>query len=244
MFITAGAAGTTGAVIEPYSFTQRFTNSSIDTFIADGATLGEALAKSVATPDVQLPLGDMLAQSMADVPKVVISSGPGNYGTARGTISIGGSAGLSGARIATGISNMELLVDGFVSSSGTLAGGSGTFSLNTTGLSDGVHEVRVVAINNAQAASEGYRAEPMVVNNHGRAISFNGGNTTLSSSAATFNLATVAGDGTISQVELICLGRIVAQAGGSPDALSLSPTFLRPAITISCRSPSSAMEVK
>ena len=77
-FIAAGAAGTTGAVIEPYNITQRFTNSSIDTFIADGATLGEAFAKSVATPDIQLPLGDMLAQPMADVPTVVINSGPGN----------------------------------------------------------------------------------------------------------------------------------------------------------------------
>ena len=227
-FITAGAAGTTGSVVEPYNFTQRFTNSSIDTFIADGATLGEAFAKSVATPDVQLPLGDMLAQPMADVPTVVINSGPGNYGAAQGTISIGGSAGLSGARIATGISELELLVDGMVSSTGTLAGGSGNFSLSTTDLSDGVHEVRVVAVNNAQAASEGYLAEPIVVNNHGRSIGFDGGNTTLNASTATFNLATAAGDGTISQVELTCLGRVVAQASGSPGSLSLSPASLAP----------------
>jgi autotransporter-associated beta strand protein len=225
-FIAAGAAGTTGSVIEPYAIPQRFTNSSIDTFIADGATLGEAFAKSVATPDVQLPLGDMLAQPLADVPKVVINSGPGNFGTAHGTISIGGSAGLTGARIATGVGTLELLVDGMVNSSGSLAGGSGTFSLDTTGLSDGVHEVRVVAINNAQAASEGYSAEPIVVNNHGRSISFNGGNTTITYSAATFNLAATAGDGTISQVELTCLGRAVAQTSGSPGSLSVSPTSL------------------
>ena len=99
-----------------------------------------------------------------------------------------------------------------VSSSSTLAGGSGTFSLSTTGLADGVHEVRVVAINTAQAASEGYLAEPIVVNNHGRSISFDGGNTTLTSSAATFDLATAAGDGTVSQVELTCLGRVVARS--------------------------------
>ncbi len=131
---------------------------------------------------------------------------------------------------------MELLVDGMansglVSSSGTLAGGSGTFSLNTTGLSDGVHEVRVVAVNNAQAASEGYTAEPIVVDNHGRSISYNGGNTTLASSAASpavFNLAATVGDGTISQVELTCLGRVVAQAGGAAGSLSLSPTALAP----------------
>ena len=158
-FIAAGAAGTTGSVVEPYAIAARFTNSSIYTFIADGSTLGEAFAKSVASPDIQMPLGDMLAQPFADVPKVAFTSGPGNYGPARGTISISASAGLVNPHIATGISKLELLVDGLVSSSGTLAGGSGTFNLNTTGLSDGVHEVRIVAINNAQAASEGYAAQ-------------------------------------------------------------------------------------
>ncbi len=102
-FIAAGAAGTTGAVVEPYNFTARFANSSIDTFIADGSTLGEAFAKSVATPDIQMPLGDMLAQPFADVPIAAITSSPGNYGTALGTISIGGSATLVSPHIATGI---------------------------------------------------------------------------------------------------------------------------------------------
>ena len=231
-FIAAGAAGTSGAVIEPYAIPQRFTNSSIDTFIADGATLGEAFAKSVATPDVQMPLGDMLAQPYADVPKVAITSSPGNYGTVRGAILVGGSAALASPRIATGIAQLELLVDGVVSArSGTIAGGSGTFGLNTTGLSDGVHEVRVVAVNNAQAASEGYTAEPIVVDNHGRSINYNGGNTTFASSAAapvTFNLADTAGDGTISQVELTCLGRVVAQAAGAAASLNLSPAALAP----------------
>ena len=138
------------------------------------------------------------------------------------------SAGLVNPQIATGISTLELLVDGMVSSSGTLAGGSGTFSLNTTGLSDGVHEVRVVGINNSQAASEGYAAQEIVVNNHGRSINFNGGNLTLTSSAATIGLARRPATARVSQVELTCLGRVVAQAGGTPGSLSLSPTALAP----------------
>jgi len=228
-FIAAGASGTTGSVIEPYNIPERFTNSSIYTFIADGCTLGEALAKSVASPDIQMPLGDMLAQPSADVPKVAFTASPGNYGSARGTISIGASAGLTFAStIATGISRLELLVDGTVSSSGTLAGGSGTFNLNTVPLSDGVHEIRIVGINNSQAASEGYAAQQIVVNNHGRSVNFNGGSLTLTSSAATIGLAAVAGNGTVSQIELTCLGRMVAQASGSPGALSLSPSALAP----------------
>jgi autotransporter-associated beta strand protein len=227
-FIAAGAAGTTGSVIEPYAIAARFTNSSIYTFIADGSTLGEALAKSVATPDIQMPLGDMLAQPFADVPQAAFTSSPGNYGPAAGNISVSGSASLVNPHIATGIGTLELLADGLVSSSGTLAAGSGAFNLNTTALADGVHEVRIVGINNSQAASEGYAAQEIVVDNHGRSIDFNGGNLTLTSSAATIGLAATAGDGTLAQVELTCLGRTVAQAAGSPGALSLSPTALAP----------------
>ena len=227
-FIASGAAGTTGAVVEQFAIPALFTNSSIQTFIADGSTLGEAFAKSVAAPDVQMPLGDMLAQPNADVPLVSITAGPGMYGAARGAISLSASAALINPRIATGICQFELLVDGMVLSTAAAAGGGGTFGLDTTRLSDGVHEVRAVAINNAEAASEGYAAMPIVVNNHGRSISFMGGNVTLAASPATIGLAAAAGDGTVSQIELTCLGRVVAQATGSPNSLSINPSALAP----------------
>ncbi len=228
MFITAGAVGTTGSVVEPYAIAARFTNSSIYTFIADGSTLGEAFAKSVASPDVQMPLGDMLAQPCADVPKVAFTSAPANGSFVAGTITVSASAALINPHIATGVGELELLVDGMVSSSDTSAGGSGTFTLSTAGLSDGVHEIRIVAINNSQAASEGYSSEQIVVDNQGRAINFSGGNLTLTTSTATIALAVAAGSGKVSQIELTCLGRVVSQASGSPGSLSLSPTALAP----------------
>ena len=223
-FIAAGAAGTCGTVVEPYAISSRFTNSSIYTFIADGSTLAEAFAKSVQTPDTQMPLGDMLCQPYADVPKVSLTSGPAGYANVKGTISIAASAGLTNPVIATGIASLQLAVDGLLSSSGTVAGGSGGFTLNTATLSDGVHEIRVVGVNNAQAASEGYTAEEIVVNNHGRSINFNGGNLTMTTSAASINVAAAAGDGTVSQIELTCLGRVVATVAGSAGTISLSPT--------------------
>ena len=228
-FIAAGASGTTGSVVEPYAIPNLFTNSSIYTFIADGSTFGEAFAKSVESPNIQMPLGDMLAQPFADVPKAAFTSGPGSYGAVMGKISIGGSAGLVNPHVATGISSLELLVDGMVSPSETAAGGNGTFALDTTTLADGVHEVRVVGVNNAQAASEGCATQEIVVDNHGRSIGFNGGNTTMaSSSAATFGLVAAAGDGVISQIELMCLGRVVVQGSGAPGSLSIAPSALAP----------------
>jgi uncharacterized protein (TIGR03790 family) len=227
-FIASGAAGTTGAVVEPYAIPARFTNTSIHTFIADGSTLGEAFAKSVAAPDVQMPLGDMLAQPNADVPVVAITAAPGKYGAARGVISLSATAGLTAPRIATGICKFELVVDGSIGATVLPSGTGGTFSLDTTSLSDGVHEVRAVAINNAQAASEGYASMPIVVNNHGRSISFTGGNVTLGVSPSTIGLATAAGDGAVSQIELTCLGRVVAQAASSPGSLSINSSALAP----------------
>ena len=224
VFIADGAAGTCGAVVEPYAIAARFTNSSIYTFIADGSTLAEAFTKSVQIPDILMPLGDMLAQPYADIPKVAFTSGPCGYGNVKGTVSIAASASLTSPHIATGISKLQLAVDGLIGASVT--GGSGSFSLNTTTLSDGIHEVRVVGVNNAQAASEGYTTEEIVVNNHGRSINFSGGDLTLLSSAASIGLTAAAGDGTISQIKLTCLGRVVGQASGSPGTISLSPTAL------------------
>jgi len=232
VFITSGAAATAGSVVEPYVPNEypppppRFTNSSIYTFIADGSTLGEAFAKSVPAPDTQMLLGDILAQPYADVPRVTILSGPGSYGYGSGTISISATAALVNPRIATGIKTLELVVDGTIN--GTLPASSGTFNSDTTSLSDGVHEVRIVAINNSEAASEGYAAQQIVVNNHGRLINFAGGNATLTSSTQTIDLSVAAGDGTVSGVELTCLGRVVAQAAGAAGSLSLSPGVLAP----------------
>jgi autotransporter-associated beta strand protein len=227
-FIASGAAGTTGAVIEPYAIAARFTNTSIQTFIADGSTLGEAFAKSVASPDVQMPLGDMLAQPNADLPVVAFTSAPGKYGAARGAISLGASAALVSPRIATGICKFEFLVDGMVQSTVLATGGGAIFNLDTNSLSDGVHEVRAVAINNAQAASEGYAAMPIVVNNHGRSISFTSGNVTLGATPAMIGLATAAGDGNVLQTELTCLGRVISQASGLHNSLSIDPSVLAP----------------
>ena len=226
-FIAAGAAGTTGSVVEPYAISDRFTNSSIYTFLADGSTLGEALAKSVASPDIQMPLGDMLAQPFADVPSVSITSGPAHYATVKGTVAIGASAVLgSSPRIATGIGGLRLFVDGLAVPGDVVSGGSGTFTLDTTDLSDGVHEVRISATNNAAAASEGHVIRQIVVNNRGRAVTFTGGDLTVVSSPAAVGVSAASGDGTVSRIELTCLGRVVGQVNGASGTISVDPGTL------------------
>jgi hypothetical protein len=223
--IAAGVAATSGSVIEPYLNYYRFTNSSIYIYQADGSTMGEAFAKSVATPDIQLFLGDLLSQPQADIPQVSITAGPADESPVGGTIAVSAAATLVDPQIATGVARLELLVDGKLAD--TLSGGSGTFNLNTTTLADGRHELRLVAVNNAAAESEGYTAFEVVVNNHGRSASLAGGDRTLSGSElAAVSVSATAGDGTVSRVELRNLGRTLGQVSGSAGTVSLDASLL------------------
>ena len=225
MFILSGAAATTAAVVEPYADANRFTDSSIFAFLADGSTIGEALAKSIAIPDVQLSFGDLLDQPGADVPQVSIIAGPADGATVSGTISLSASAALVDPRIATGIRQLELLVDGRIVA--TASGGSATFTLNTATLSDGQHELRVVAVNNAAAASEGYTATTVDVDNLGRSVSISGGNLTITGSTVTpITVSSTPGSAAVTQIELQCLGRVVGQINAAAGTIDLDPTLL------------------
>ncbi|MDZ7617504.1 MAG: TIGR03790 family protein, partial [Patescibacteria group bacterium] len=145
LFIASGAAATAGSVVEPYAVASRFTNSSIYTFIADGSTQGEAFFKSVSRPDIQMLIGDLLGQPYADVPVVQITSGPLEGSTVSGMIALNAGGSLVSPAIATGIAQVEFYVDGRLVE--TVAAGNASFTLDTTLLSDGYHQLRVVAVN-------------------------------------------------------------------------------------------------
>lgn len=225
-FIRSGAAATAGSVTEPYAIQDRFTQSTFYIFQHDGSTLGEAFAKSVKRPDDLMFEGDLLSQVYADVPKVTLT-GVTNGQTVSGTFSINATATLTNPAYATGIAKLELYVDGV--DKGSIAAASGTFNLNSTSLSDGRHEVRVVGINNSQAASEGYSLSYINVNNKGQSIS-----TSASNFLATYNQAVdvsvSAAVGTggvgVTRVELRSLGRTVGQINGAAGDVVFNASLL------------------
>ncbi len=224
-FIAAGAAATCGSVVEPYLAWTRFAQSSIHTFIADGSTLGEAFFKSVATPDVQLFLGDLLAQPYADVPVTSITSGPAQRAVVSGTISLGAQGSLVAPKIATGVRRLDLFVDGKLKNS--LTGSAGSFTIDTTGLSDGVHELRVVAVNNAQAESEGYILRNVIVNNHNRSVAAGDGDVQIQpKQVMPIAVSAAQGDGAVSRIELRSLGRTVGQINSAAGDIPLDATKL------------------
>lgn len=223
--LVAGAGGTSGTITEPYAIQDRFTFSSVFVYHNDGSTLGEAFFKATAKPDVQMFEGDMLAQPYADVPQVSLTSILPANSVVSGSINIGASAVLPPSpKYATGIGKLQLFVNGKAGQ--VINAGSGTFNLDTTQLSDGVHELRVVAYNNAAAQSQGFVRTNVVVNNLGRSLSSVEGTV-----AATWNQqlsvpVTAAGPGAVTAVELRSLGRVVGQIGSASGQVVLDSTKL------------------
>jgi len=152
-FIAAGAAATSGTVEEPYAIADRFPAASIFLAIDDGLTLGESFYRNVRRPDMIQFIGDLLAQPYADLPHVEFPDSPADEQTVSGSVSLDARATLTSPRFASAIDRLELYVDGLLRD--TIRADLGTFRLDTTSLADGRHELRVLAVNNAAAQSEG-----------------------------------------------------------------------------------------
>lgn len=225
-FLLAGAAGAAGTVTEPTADASRFTYPSIFIFSNDGSTLGEAYYKSVNVPDLLMFQGDLLSQPYADVPEVTFTAGPADGDTVSGTISVSASARLNNPRIATGIAQLKLCVDGVIAGE-AVSGESGSFSLDTTALTDGIHEVRVIALNNSQAESEGYTLKKILVNNKGQSVTITGTNSYSAAWDQTLSIPVTANQGSgsaITAIQLQLLGRTVGSINSPSGSVSLDVT--------------------
>lgn len=205
-FLAAGAGGSSGTVVEPFAMDTRFPDAAIHLFIADGSTLGEAFYKAVEQPLVILFFGDLLAQPFADLPVIEITSAPVDGATVSGSISIASSVALDGFFVVTtGVSQTELYIDGLLAE--TIPGDIVEFTVDTTTLSDGFHEFRVVAVNDTQAASESSVIRHYRVNNHGRSVVTQGALGVPPTEV--FPVSAIVGDGTVSRLELRSMGRVL-----------------------------------
>lgn len=225
-FIAAGAGGTSGTITEPRAYRPRFTHSDIHVHIADGSTLGEAFFKSVETPDLQMFLGDSLAQPYADVPNVT-ATGVTNGQTVSGLIQLDASASLDSPTVATGIAQMSLYIDGKKVDGSVIAGDNGSFNIDTAGLSDGKHELRVVATNNAPAESSGAYIQNIYVDNHNRSVAVTSGDLSLTSTqTAAVNVNANVGDGSVARIELRQLGRVIGTVNAASGSVNIDASQL------------------
>lgn len=169
-FIRAGAAGSSGTVIEPYSIPAKFPHAAIQVHYARGASLAEAFYQSVHAPYQLLVIGDPLCQPWAVIPEVEVVD------AVAGTEVIAAGARLSGrveleprASLPVGgvADRFELFIDGIRVAQCSLGE---RLKFDTATLADGHHDLRVVAIDASPLETQGRRILPVTFANHGRGL--------------------------------------------------------------------------
>ena len=135
-YLRAGAAGSSGAVAEPYALWQKFPLATLHVHYREGCSLAESFFQTVAGPYQLLVVGDPLARPYATFATVTCEVPKKLVGKVDLTATVAPAEGkavrelewwLGGQRIG------ETKPDA-------------AFSLDTTALADGAHELRIVAI--------------------------------------------------------------------------------------------------
>jgi uncharacterized protein (TIGR03790 family) len=169
-FLHAGAGGSAGTMAEPYAIAGKFPHAHIHTHLRLGASLAEAFWASIQLLNEILPVGDPLMQPYAVFPTVTITAPTANSAV-RGTVAI---------RVTATAPTVDLYVDGRRIALGAATEPvqatrtAGGFTLDTTSLSDGWHEVRVVAANADAVRTQGEALLPLTVENQRRAVRLTG----------------------------------------------------------------------
>jgi hypothetical protein len=161
-FIRAGAAGTCGTVTEPYAIQAKFPTPFMHYFYASGCSLAEAFYQSVSGPYQLLIIGDPLCRPWAKIPTVTLSGvKPGQVVKDEMTLT----PGVKEKDIKIG--RYELFIDG-LRQAARPPGES--FTIDTAGLSDGWHEIRIVAVTADMVATQGNTIVGITIDNHGQKI--------------------------------------------------------------------------
>jgi len=154
-----GAAGASGTVAEPLAIQSKFPCPFIHVHYAAGCTLAEAFYQSVYGPYQLLIVGDPLCRPWATIPKVEVEGvKPG--ATVKGKLALTARSSVPARRV-------ELFVDGLRVAQ---ARPQGALELDTTGLADGWHELRGVAIAADAVETQGAAVIPVTVANHGHRL--------------------------------------------------------------------------
>ncbi|HCK41769.1 MAG TPA: hypothetical protein DHW22_09075 [Planctomycetaceae bacterium] len=157
-FLRAGAAGANGTVIEPFAIPQKFPNAGLHVHYVHGCSLAESFYQSVNCPYQQILVGEPLCQPWAIVPEVTVS-GITRGDTIQGLVTITPAVKTKSTK---GIKSLEFYVDGKRMQQGKVGD---KFTLDTSTLDDGQHELRVVAIDGSLIETQGRWVGNVIVKN-------------------------------------------------------------------------------
>ena len=168
-FIRAGAAGSSGTVIEPYALAEKFPAPSLHVHYVRGACLAEAFYRSLRSPYQLLVVGDPLCQPWAKIPSVDVAVTANTPAAEPVDVAmpLAGTITLAPRGTPKGFSPIgcyELFVDGLRIAS---CREGDRLPLDTTLFSDGHHEVRVVAVESSPIETQGRWVKDVAFANHG-----------------------------------------------------------------------------
>lgn len=162
-FLRHGAAGSSGAVREPYAFQVKFPTPYLHVHYADGCSLAEAFYQSVDSPYQLIIVGDPLARPFARFAEVRLD-GPAEGARVSGVVPLR-------PRIVPAqhrsLGQIEYWLDGQPVGA---AGADQVFEFDTRTLDDGSHELRLVAVEDSPIATRSAFVRRLWVDNHGLSV--------------------------------------------------------------------------
>jgi hypothetical protein len=162
-FLRLGAAGASGAVIEPYAIPAKFPSAMLHVHYVRGCSLAESFYRSISGPFQLIIVGDPLCQPWASAPQVTVAGLSGESALS-GRVELTPSATYADGRQA---SRFELFVDG--KRTQTIAPGE-KFTIATNALPDGFVDFRIVAIDDTPIEVQGAWTQLVQVKNGDNAI--------------------------------------------------------------------------
>ena len=160
--LRGGAAGSSGTVIEPYAIQAKFPDPRIHVHYAKGCSLAEAFYQSVHSPFQLLIVGDALCQPFAVFPEIGVL-GVDEGSEVSGNVSM--KVDYSESKVP--VASIDFFVDGaLIKRMNSVK----RINFPSEKLSDGFHEIRIVAVAGNAIESSGRFVLPVVVNNHGHQV--------------------------------------------------------------------------
>ncbi len=218
-WIAKGASGTAGTVEEPCNYPGKFPHARTHVVYYKGLSLGESWLRSVGfEPFQNLFLGDPLTRPFAWPPVVDVIDAPG--GSVSGTITLTPVAGATapGAQI----DYLELHADGVLQQ--TIETGA-AFTLDTTFLDDGWHELRVMAFDDTLVRNSASWVGTLAVDNDARSVTLSVGPGS-GDLGQRFDFLVSASGGPVSEVLLMHNDRVVASTASAFDTLGVHGQIL------------------
>ncbi len=218
-WIVKGASGSVGTIQEPCNITGKFPKANQHATYFKGFTLGEMAFRGLKNVPFQgLIYGDPLTRPWAYIPEVSVPDAPA--GPVSGTVVLTPVATTTSPGGA--IETLELFVDGVLVDT---AAAGGAFALDTAGLDEGFHEIRVRAIDDTVVESVGNWIGTLEVNNSAHEAA--GSVQTVVGDLGTVFDFTIDGSGAATAgARVWSSGRVVAAAGALPASVGVHGRML------------------